>query len=213
MKKRVVVFSFSIILFIFILVSLIALASANGYGDNIPIPNSVYCSDTDKGVYSTVKGTVTVSVSNRNYTDFCYTSGTVYEYYCSGTNYSNSYINCPSRYSCSNGVCIYTPVAEKLEISVATLKDTYKVGEAISLTDPPDDVQQARTRAPVERSREAARVDELRIEALHAMHAPHTPEGPPRRAMIHALEALRGKTLRLGRCQCARDPAWSGSQR
>ena len=135
MKKRL-----NKILFLaFLIIFLINFVSANGYSDNTYIPNSVYCSDTDRGVYSTMKGTVTVS--GKNYTDSCYTPDTIYEYYCSGATYGNSYIKCPLGYSCSSGVCVSVPVFEKLNISVATLKDTYKVGEAVELTDPPYDFE------------------------------------------------------------------------
>ena len=58
MKKRLFSVSFSIILFAF---AFLSFASANGYSDNTPIPNSVYCSDSDRGVYSAYNGTVDVS--------------------------------------------------------------------------------------------------------------------------------------------------------
>ncbi len=130
MLNKILFLAFSIIF-------LSSLVSANGYSDNTYIPNSVYCSDSDRGVYSTIKGTV--NVSSKQYVDTCYTPDTVYEYYCSGTTYGVSYIKCPSGFSCSNGVCVSVPVVEKLNMSVATLKDTYKVGETVELTDPPDD--------------------------------------------------------------------------
>ncbi|MBI2632655.1 S8 family serine peptidase [Candidatus Pacearchaeota archaeon] len=137
MKKKSIIVVFSIILIIF---TVFQYVSANGYKDNTYIPNSIYCSDTDRGVYSTIKGTI--SVGGKNYIDSCYNNNkTVYEYYCSGNSYGTSYINCPLGFSCSNGVCVSTTNAEKLSISIATLKDTYKVGEAIELTDPPYDVE------------------------------------------------------------------------
>ncbi|MBI2632219.1 hypothetical protein HYW75_04400 [Candidatus Pacearchaeota archaeon] len=136
MKKRLN----KILFLVFLITLLLNFVSANGYSDNTYIPNSVYCSDTDRGVYSTIKGTI--SVGGKKYTDSCYNNNkTVYEYYCSGNNYGTSYINCPLGFSCSNGVCVSVPVVEKLNINIATLKDTYKVGEAIELTDPPYDVE------------------------------------------------------------------------
>lgn len=72
--------------------------------DNTPIYNSIYCSDSDGGVYSNKKGTVTSS--GKRYIDVCYNyNKTVFEYYCSGANYGATYINCPSSYECSNGEC------------------------------------------------------------------------------------------------------------
>lgn len=67
MKKRVFIVSFSIVLLVF---AFLLFASANGYSDNTPIPNSVYCSDTDRGVYLTMNGIVTSG--GKNYTDTCY---------------------------------------------------------------------------------------------------------------------------------------------
>ncbi|MBI2631718.1 hypothetical protein HYW75_01830 [Candidatus Pacearchaeota archaeon] len=72
--------------------------------DNTPIYNSVYCADSDNGIYSTKKGTI--SVSGKQYTDLCYNlNKTVFEYYCSGSTYKTEYINCLSDYYCSNGEC------------------------------------------------------------------------------------------------------------
>jgi subtilisin family serine protease len=95
------------------------------------------CTDSDGGKNYTWKGNVTRRDVVK--TDFC-DGNVLREYYCdNGTNLleiiRNISYNCTHHgyFKCENGRCA------NINISIATLKDQYKIGEKIKLTDPPDD--------------------------------------------------------------------------
>lgn len=81
---------------------------------NTTYPNS--CSDTDGGWVYNLKGTVSGYKNNAAYsnTDYCLTSASVIEYYCSGTNMGSINYYCVTNTNitnvtnyCSDGACIY----------------------------------------------------------------------------------------------------------
>ena len=118
-------------------------------GEAVPI---FTCTDSD-GNDITVQGSVTTP-NNPISIDSCVNSSVITEYTCSSPSALQvTAINspCQSGSSCQNGACkttrIFgggTPVTipildySNLNISIATLKDSYKVGEQIKLTDPPE---------------------------------------------------------------------------
>ncbi len=74
------------------------------------------CSDTDGGLNTSVRGTVTVYYSTSNsssrYVDSCVNSSNVNEYSCTSSSTHSlglRTIQCRNGYSCSNGACIVTP--------------------------------------------------------------------------------------------------------
>ena len=106
------------------------------------------CSDPDYrlGINQTyVQGKVTrrylvsfIRWKTQTAVDSCFNSSHVIEYTCvKDARISSSIIKCV--YGCANGACISIP---PVEISIATLKDVYAVGEKIGLTDPPENTPQ-----------------------------------------------------------------------
>jgi hypothetical protein len=65
----------------------------------------VTCSDTEDGSDVWVAGTVTKD--NKSYTDYCLSSEQIVEYYCGDDDkVATKYLDCPSGYSCSDGICV-----------------------------------------------------------------------------------------------------------
>jgi len=94
-----------------------------------PIQKIPACSDSD-GNNTYVKGIV--SFQNMTYTDYCQDNITVIENICQQGYAVSQIYNCP--YKCEDGACVVSDV----QISIATLKEIYKPGEQIKLTDPPE---------------------------------------------------------------------------
>ncbi|MEM7824972.1 MAG: endo alpha-1,4 polygalactosaminidase [Candidatus Aenigmatarchaeota archaeon] len=77
------------------------------------------CSDTDGGINTNLKGTVSGYYHGRsyNYTDYCI-NNIINEYYCDGNRWRVGQYNCP--YGCSNGMCNLnstTPVTYTLTVT------------------------------------------------------------------------------------------------
>ncbi|VVC04524.1 Uncharacterised protein [Candidatus Bilamarchaeum dharawalense] len=62
------------------------------------------CTDSESGHDVWVAGTV--KKENKNYVDFCSSSGQVTEYYCSNGVVVSTNLNCPSGYECNSGLCV-----------------------------------------------------------------------------------------------------------
>lgn len=69
--------------------------------DGMVDENCQTCADPD-GINYYTKGTI--YTNSGNFTDYCYTSTGLVEFYCSGSSYTYTYYACP--YGCSNGACI-----------------------------------------------------------------------------------------------------------
>lgn len=65
------------------------------------------CSDSDGGRVSTIKGTVRLSRSGEARTDICRTSGTLEEFFCNGSTFQSSILECIN--GCSDGACLSQP--------------------------------------------------------------------------------------------------------
>lgn len=100
----------------------------------------ISCIDSDVGENIYVKGTMTYGDNDGyttryetcNYNDAVSPNTRVNELHCGMNPYfhNNNWIPCP--FGCEDGACVYA------EISVATMKDWYRPGEIIRLTDPPE---------------------------------------------------------------------------
>jgi len=66
------------------------------------------CEDSDGGNYSRIAGTCT-NPDGTTLTDFCYTSGTIFERYCLNNLCVTSIQGCPAGYTCYVNKCICTP--------------------------------------------------------------------------------------------------------
>jgi|GEM_PF-2359356 len=62
------------------------------------------CVDTEPGQGEFTSGTVTKN--GINYTDYCTSSGQIYEFYCDGNDLRSTTVYCPEDYVCSSGKCV-----------------------------------------------------------------------------------------------------------
>ena len=102
------------------------------------------CTDSDGGMNYYVRGTCIGESGGvlSKHTDVCglhiddiYYPNTVNEFACTTEN--SCLLSLEERYyNCSNG-CVDGACISNVELSLATLKDTYEIGEKIELTDPP----------------------------------------------------------------------------
>ncbi len=112
--------------------------------------SSEECTDTDGGVNYFVKGT-TMGIKPKEgfitHIDYCNLEGAgVVEGYCKQDPILGLILDldsepCPD--GCIDGACIQTAQTYDLEISIATLKDEYSLGEPIQLTDPPEEISES----------------------------------------------------------------------
>ncbi len=74
------------------------------------IPKPVSCEDTDGGLETKLKGTVTVINGFTKFTmgtDRCFNGTDVWEYYCLNNSVAEEIVSCGSSYYCVEGKCIY----------------------------------------------------------------------------------------------------------
>jgi len=89
--------------------------SSNTYTNNMELINSSTCNDSDNGIFSEQKGTVTLS-GTAPVEDYCNGAGQVVEYFCdSQKTYDSFKIGCPL--GCSNGACTEYDLPQRSEVS------------------------------------------------------------------------------------------------
>ncbi len=79
---------------------------------------------------------------------------------------------------CEDGACVEEPVPLNAEISVATLKDTYQVGEQIKLTDPPEE-EKSSTNNEIEKYYKISKED-TRLQDIQNIELIEEKAEPPR---------------------------------
>ncbi len=96
---------------------------SNGYCETPAPANS--CTDSDRGINYTVRGTVNTTFTSVNgtaynsYTDYCQSTSMLREYYCNGVYVADQQnVNC--QYGCSNGACSITQPKPDLIVQSAS---------------------------------------------------------------------------------------------